>query len=232
MEYKSRSKGRVPRKVVRRKVAARYPMVRIAPSKPTISLRTTPFRDQLRCHMTYYELNSLATGATTAGAYVYSANGLYDPNITGAGHQAMGFDQLMVMYDHYTVTGAKITVNWNNDNANAPVIGAIQVSDSPTPLTVPGQIVENGVVTYGILTNAASQKCQMVATVGIEKFMGRPGILTEDDFRGSVAANPVEQVYFIIYVWNLSGITATTVDFDVLIEYSATLTEPKRLTQS
>lgn len=231
MEYKSKPKGRAPRKVVRRKVAARYPMVRIAPTKPSITTRVTPFKDQLRCHMTYYEINSVSTGAVTAGSYVYSANGLYDPNITGAGHQAMGFDQLMVMYDHYTVTGAKITVNVSNDTG-LPIVFAIQVSDSPTPLTVPGQIVENGILTYGTTTSSMQGKTQFIATVGIEKFMGRPGILSEDDFRGSVAANPVEQVYFILYAWNINSVNLNPLAIDVLIEYSVVLTEPKRLTQS
>lgn len=231
MEYKSKPKGRTPRKVIRAKVAKRYPMVRLAPPRPSITTRVTPFKDQLRCHMTYYEINSITTGAITAGAYVYSANGLYDPNITGAGHQAMGFDQLMVMYDHYTVTGAKITVNVSNDSA-LPIVFAIQVSDSPTPLTVPGQIVENGLVTYGTTSSSMQSKCQFVATVGIEKFMGRPGILTEDDFRGSATANPVEQVYFILYAWNINSVNANPIAMDVLIEYTAVLTEPKRLTQS
>jgi len=208
------------------------PVVRIARSKPSIARKVTPFNDQLKCHMTYHEINFInAPSLTTAGAYVYSANGLFDPNVTGTGHQPMGFDQLMPMYDHYTVMGAKITVNWDNASG-VGIFGAIQISDSPTPLTAPGQIVENGVITYGTITSSVQNKCQMVATVGIEKFMGRPGILTEDDFRGSVAANPVEQVYFIIYAWQVAGLSSVPVNFDVLIEYAVTLTEPKRLTQS
>lgn len=72
----------------------------------------------------------------------------------------------------------------------------------------------------------------MVASVGIAKFMGRPELLTEDDFRGSVSSNPVEQVYFIIYAWNLNSISVNPIVTDILIEYAVTLTEPKRLTQS
>jgi len=225
-------KVRITTKGAANKLPSKVTSVRIVRSKPSIARMTTPFAMTKKCRMTYYEINSqIATGAVTAGSYVYSANGLYDPNITGTGHQPMGFDQLMLMYDHYTVTGAKITVNFDNPSTLA-IIGGIQISDSPTPLTTPGQIVENGLFTYGTLTSSVQNKCQMVATVGIAKFMGRPELLTEDDFRGSVTSNPVEQVYFIIYAWNLNSLATNPIVTDILIEYAVTLTEPKRLTQS
>ena len=37
-------------------------------------------------------------------------NSLFDPNLSGLGHQPRGFDQLMAVYEKYTVVAAKITV--------------------------------------------------------------------------------------------------------------------------
>lgn len=52
------------------------------------------------------------------GQYQFSANGLYDPNITGTGHQPLYFDQFMAIYDHYTVLGSKCTATLIPDTTN------------------------------------------------------------------------------------------------------------------
>jgi len=231
MEFKGRKLARIPPFKRKAKVAPKVVTVRIARSIPSIARRVNPFNDKLKCKMTYYTQNFITTGAVNAGSWVFSANGCYDPDITFGGHQTLAFDQLMLMYDHYTVLSSKMTVNWDNPSGLA-IAGAIQLSDSPTPLTAQGQIVENGLVTTEFITSSVQAKCQMVSTVNIGKFMGRPGILTEDDFRGSSAANPVEQVYFTIYAWNLNSVAANSLPVDVLIEYDVVLTEPKRLPQS
>ena len=51
------------------------------------------------------------TGSSGMITHSFSANGLYDPNLAVGGHQPMGFDEQMAIYDHYCVLGAKITVN-------------------------------------------------------------------------------------------------------------------------
>ena len=44
-----------------------------------------------------------------------------DPNHTGVGHQPLYFDQLMTIYNHYIVIGAKITVKFTAYPATIPV---------------------------------------------------------------------------------------------------------------
>jgi len=58
--------------------------------------------------MTYADQNNAAgTGPQT---YVYCQNGLYDPDITGVGHQPRGFDQLEELYTRYYVYAARFDV--------------------------------------------------------------------------------------------------------------------------
>ena len=134
MEYKSRSRSaygsRVPKRVVRAKVAKRYPLVRQPQIVVRAPARVNNFRPlniltrpailalKHRGKLLYSDNRVITPTAAAATAYVYSANGLYDPDITGAGHQPMSFDQLIGMYEHYTVQSGKITVNFVNENAN------------------------------------------------------------------------------------------------------------------
>jgi len=49
---------------------------------------------------------------------------LAPPNVSLGGHQPRGFDQLMAVYETYTVLGSKISVNWMYEGYNGPsVIG-------------------------------------------------------------------------------------------------------------
>lgn len=238
MEYKTgaKPKGRVPKRVSRAKIAARYPIVRLAPrQQPTISSQPSVFKDKLHVKLNYYDQASITTGIASAGSYVFAANGLFDPDITSTGHQPMGFDQLMLMYNHYTVLSSKITVWARNNSATEHVQFAVATYAEATTLTVPGRIVENGKLNYSILNpqpNNGSCKRYM-RNVDIAKFMGQKEIMSEDDYRGDVAANPVELVYHDLIAWNLNpGAAAGTVTFDILIEYQAVFWEPRKLTQS
>ncbi len=63
----------------------------------------------------YYENQlNLAGTAGVLARYVFSANGAYDPNITGTGHQMMGFDQMMLFYEQAVVVRSKIQVTFSS----------------------------------------------------------------------------------------------------------------------
>lgn len=57
------------------------------------------------------QLNWSLTNTTSPYTYTFSCNGMYDPNITGIGHQPHYFDQMVALgYNKYCVVGSKIVV--------------------------------------------------------------------------------------------------------------------------
>ena len=81
--------------------------------KPDWRKRTTiqkglGFSDGQIVKMRYVEEFELNPGLGSVASYVFRANGLYDPNYTGAGHQPYGFDQWMTYYNQFTVLGSKM----------------------------------------------------------------------------------------------------------------------------
>lgn len=240
MEYKSsKPKGRVPKRIVRAKVASRYPLVRLAPSVPKslMSYARPPIlsvKHRSRC--LYNDSPAIAATGTASNAHVFTANGMYDPNITGTGHQPMGFDQLMQLYEHYTVTNAKITVSFVNTTSGESGYVGIAIFPDATVETSPSKLVENGMIKRAYLAKASGDsKSQQTLTMStrIARVNGRPESIVGDDlFRGDVSTNPTEQSYFHVFIYNIDTVNTITARADVLIEYDAVFTEPKKLSQS
>lgn len=196
---------------------------------PGMSVRTMPlFGQRTRRVLQYFTRAAAVTGgAGTAGSYVFSANGLFDPDITGTGGQPMGFDQMMLFYNHYTVTRARVRILATNTGAYATA--AVAVSGSATALTSIEQIVEQGKVTFTNLEQKAVARSNgmLQASVNLAQFQGLVNVVDDPDMRGDAASNPTEQVYFIVYVWNGVDTSVPTIVCQVLVEYDTIFHEPR-----
>lgn len=182
------------------------------------------------CKLTYYDQLSLSTGAGSAGNYVYSANGLYDPDITSTGHQPMPFDQLMLSFEHYCVMGAKMHVSFKNASTTNTIGIAIAARASATPTTVVINLVENGCLVRDRLavSPASDSVLALELPISIAKFGSVPSLLSNPDYNGSVAANPVEQSYFHLSTWCPDGVSVVSgITAEVYIEYDAWFFEPR-----
>lgn len=183
----------------------------------------------------YYDSNSLtapANGLSTA--YVFTANGLYDPNISGVGHQPMGFDQLMLFYEHYCVLSAKITVNFYNVDIDDHCVVGILIAPDATIETSPSKLNENGMLVKKFAEPNTSGSSHTSATVSVNlgKVNGKKDVTAEDDMRGDIASNPTEQTYIHIFVYNITSANTVVIPFECTIEYTAKFTEPRKMIQS
>jgi hypothetical protein len=183
----------------------------------------------------YYSNNSLSLSATsTATSYVYSANGLYDPDISGTGTQPRGFDQMMIFYEHYTVTRALIEVTFRNFTATTSPIVFIAARGDVTNVSNAIDVMEQGnSVSVQLLpanVTGSIQKLSMV--MNIARFLGFDDIMDSNVARGDIAANPAEGAFFHVGGFNNETLAAGTVQFQVRIRYLAVFTEPRVITPS
>lgn len=184
-------------------------------------------------------INPAAVGLTS---HYFSANGMYDPDITGIGHQPLFFDQFMASYDHYRVIGSSIKVT------QTPVAG----TGSDTPCLWGVIVDDNTFITYAdaaslIESNQSGGKFSMgsrglsginsegknptiTQNVSVKKYFG--GDLTSVH-EGDKTANPADQVYYGIWAGSADNITdPTTIYLMVEISYIAILKEPHFVAQS
>jgi hypothetical protein len=166
---------------------------------------------------------------------VFRANDLYDPDVTGTGHQPMGFDQLMVWYNHFTVVRASVRAVFRHTTNVNVTTACIRVDGDATPITVVDRIVEiGGCVTEG-LEASASYGCNKILrfSADIAKLQGvsMDAITSDPSLQGSASASPIEATYFHVQLWNQAGTTSTAL-VDIILEQDAYFTEPRNLTES
>jgi len=199
----------------------------------TISELWTPiFPARRTVKLRYSDYATLSSASGVVAAYVFTANGLYDPNRTGTGHQPMGFDQMCLSYEHFCVVSSRITVTFRNTTSSTPTV-AIAVSPSTTNLTSIPQLIESGALQMTVLEyKGADGSCQTLqVAMRTTQFHGVVDALDDPSLQGSAAADPVEGSYYILYLWDTLGVSGSC-SADVVIEYTAIFTEPRQLTES
>jgi len=188
-------------------------------------------RERVRKKLRYGAAAIEFTAATsTLGRYVYSANGLFDPSITGGALQPAGFVQLMMSYNHYCVEYAKATIIFTN-NTTTPTMVGIQVCADTTGGSDTSNALELGNTVWEDLTPSGQYGATktLVNSIPIRKFLGVQNLVDGQEYQGTVIANPVEQVYFHALCYGVKGGTAD-VFMQVKIEYDAWFLEPRELT--
>lgn len=184
----------------------------------------------------YNETIVLTTGALGAlNTYNFSCNGMYDPNVSGTGHQPLYFDQVGAMYNHYTVIGSKITVTFSNqtgvDNNNRPCTVGILVTDDGTITGTVDTLKENGYARWKWTGSLGYEKAIVTNKWSAKKTFGG-SIMGNDQLQGTPNVNPTEQSYYTLFVSSEQSAIASSIVADVSITYIAVWDELKEVASS
>ncbi len=187
----------------------------------------------------YADVVTLDPGAAGAAAnHVFSANGVFDPDITGTGHQPLAFDQWANFYNHVTVIGSRISVSYvsgSNSVSTGSLICGIDLSAGTTLEVNMNTLRERGRANYRIMTSADSGRAMTTVHKGYsaKKFHGRTDILDNDDLQGTFSSNPAEQAFYHVFAGPTDNATdSTAFSAQVLIEYICIMREPRQLVGS
>lgn len=162
---------------------------------------------------------------STVGSFAthqFSCNGLYDPDITQAGHQAYCFDQLNVIYEQYVVIGSKCTVKFVPSGTNVGAIsvgGYINNNTTTGPSSFP-TVAELGWGKVHYMNYYQEKPTTIVLKWSAKKWHGQ-GVLNNPNLIGNSGANPTEQSYFQIFAQPIDGSSSMTMYAEVMLEYVA-----------
>lgn len=183
--------------------------------------------------------NTNVTLNPTAGVPAYhnfAMNGLYDPDITGTGHQPLGWDQLIgVFYDHAVVIGSRIKVEFistSNTTGGFAVCGIDPRDDTGYALDK-DELIEQGRGKHCTIPSYYAGGKTLMHKMNPNKFLGRSAPLADDQLKNSSASNASELAIWTVWAASPDGvIDPTGVIANVTIEYLTVFIEPKTLTGS
>lgn len=197
-----------------------------------------PFGKKFYTKLRYSESHTIAAATTAnfASSYKMRLNSLFDPNYSGQGHQPRGFDQLMAIYEKYTVVAAKITVCYITTSTNPSVVGLRLVDGNESSIVDKKVAMENGDSSWKYISRFdQDNKALLSRKVNVKKFFNQNTIVGTDKFTLDSNENPALDDAIIAELW-VAPIKSTAQHgetlVDINIEYSCVFTEPKDLPQS
>lgn len=175
---------------------------------------------------------TLTSTAGSLASQVFSCNGLYDPNISAAGHQPSYFDTLGTIYNHYNVIASKCTFTYAAASTlSAPGTCVAYIEDNATVAPLSSTIAEQSTSSpMKVYTGPGQNPTIITLYWNANKFFG-PNASTNTNLQGTTGTNPAEQSYFIA-AWQVQGALTSAVYLTAEIEYTAVWRELKDITQS
>lgn len=161
----------------------------------------------------------------TSGAgsyYVFTGNGLFDPDVTGSGSQPYWFDQLATLYARYVCTSSTISVYASSTTISIPdnlVRFVVMPCNSSGSLAADYNAVLNSPLSKSMrlqyYTGAEKDKTVKNA-MSTAKIAGTldAAVLTEVNYSALISANPSHLWFWHIYMnsLNLSASTSATAE--------------------
>lgn len=196
-----------------------------------------PLPSTIKVDMIYSSYGEVNPGLATSNSVVLKANGMFDPEDAVGGHQPRGFDELMTLYDHFTVINAKITVfatNLTQTGTEQSMI-VLTARDNNAVSHSHFDYMESRVMVCKPLASYGSGPNCVVLEMDLNPnaFLGRTKPLSDPELKGTLSSDPTELAYFNISVVPMrGGADIGSTCFWYRIVYTAILHEPKQPVQS
>lgn len=189
--------------------------------------------------MVYADTNYALDYSVGVSSRRFSANGLYDPDLTGVGHQPRGFDQMMTLFDRYVVTGVRVEMWVGPTTPIAGVNTLAGIAYIEDVGTTPANMIDwlelpNNAITSKPIGNTAQPEGQYISTYyDLVKLKGhgknRSEFIQEIANQGTSSANPDDTADIRIWAGPSAGTSTSTtvVRVAVRITYYTTFLQGK-----
>lgn len=173
----------------------------------------TPFAQRYITKMKYAEVRTVS-GPTSGGLvqYNFRLNSIFDPNLTGVGHQPYGHDQLADLYNRYRVYRVDYAISaLNTDGAtNYSVIGVVPANEQISTFIGVSDIMESPRAKY--ITQAPNAALKVLkGSVSLASLAGRTKsqYMSDDRYQAEFLANPAESLILNILAGTITGTGGT-----------------------
>lgn len=187
-----------------------------------------PFPAKMRTVMRYCDDVRLNPGLGNIAYHYIKCNGLFDPNQTGGGHQPYGHDICQLIYNHYRVDKAVMTLSVAQGTTAGAIVG-IGITDDTTAAGSINSILEQKGARFAVMTSNPSEP------IRIQNTWTRSGVFpnTANNTDTSYGADPTELSFFQIFYRDAdTSEDPPALQLFVSVEYYVTSYEMKDLGES
>lgn len=236
----------MPRYAKRRTSARKPSYRRRRTSRRRTARRATVSRSRSVClpdayitRLKYSTLNAISyVGGTAApGRYQFRVNSIFDPDLTGTGHQPLGHDEWNTFYNRYCVYGMKYYVCFNNESTTESLEVAVQLRPNSIFATDMQTIREDTLTVYRAILAPQGQANSMRIASGyadVAKIRGisKQRVRMESDYQAVFGNNPPISPILNVYVQNQDVLTSASCNIRVDLVFYVRLYDRKQLTAS
>lgn len=192
-----------------------------------------PLSQRLRTTLCYVE--KIVLSGLSSFDYQFRLNSLFDPNLTGTGHQPKGFDQLAALYNRYRVYRAKYRVTFAQTSNTIPLYCGAAPTNTLTGFTDITDHAETAFCNYIVAVNSNPLPTgDFTGSVDLAVLNGKSRVAyaADDTTQALVSTNPAEQLNLHVMVQTLDNSTNVSMTFIVQIWYDCEFSDPAQLGQS
>lgn len=177
----------------------------------------------------YYENVQLTSSVGSIANHHFTLNGMFDPNITGIGHQPYYFDQMTVVYNHYTVVGTKVTIQILSNTNSGSISGQFVLWQNDDTVVTPTSFFGLVEQSKGVLKTIShlSARPQFASLKWSAKKTFGGTVTSNPSLQGTASANPAEQSFAALSYQSQDAASTSSIRCGVTIEYIAVWSELK-----
>jgi len=173
----------------------------------TLSKSDYGFPDKFSTKLRYAEVITFTAGAGAFQANTFRLNSVYDPNLSGVGHQPMYHDQLALIYGKYRVNGARIRVRFEMVSlpstataSYAPTLcGIVCSANSSFVSSSYEQLLEQNNNQVKVLGDKSSGNSEVIVTQTFSPSRDLGNGAVDDSNAGSFGNNPSQVFYAHVF---------------------------------
>lgn len=228
---KKRRAYKVRRRLFNARLRGRKTPVYATPSIRGLSTRRAQFGfpEQVRTKLRYVQIGNLTNVAGTLVKQAFRMNSIFDPDLTGVGHQPMWRDNFAAVYNHYKVVASTFEVTFTQSNADQndelAVVGLVRDDDGSAASTYI-ELSEQSSGQHAVLGLNASNSgsITMKTDFKVWRDLKLSSASSEGEAGAAMGSNPAEETDVIVWLSSVNASTIT-VAYDVTIVYDVLFSE-------
>ncbi len=175
--------------------------------------------------MRYCDTITITCTSGAIGKYVFRVNDLYDPDVTGTGHQPLYRDSFASIYDFYVVTKSHSKITFSNTSA-VPVHCGVTLEDDNTSSTSINVLMEQNTSKHKMLPPQTGSLSSHTFQIPFDskKFLGWDPMASETA-KTNWPNSPNVPVYMVLFIQPVDASTTATYYCNVEIDFEVYCTD-------